>query len=91
MSTKPKTAYAPTDWTEEHTGRARQIWDEYQSTHDLSERKGQIAGIDPRTGRVWLGEWIGDVVDQRDAEGIAHPLLFMRVGSPTVFRKGGRR
>lgn len=91
MSTKPKTAYNPADWTEEDTRRARQIWEEYQSRHDLSDRKGQVAGIDPVTHRVWLGEWIADVVDQRDAEGIGNPLLFVRVGSEGVFRKGGRQ
>ena len=34
---------------------------------------------------------IQDVVDQGDAAGVHRPLHFVRVGSETYYRKGGRR
>ena len=34
--------------------RAKQIWAEYQKQHDVSDRVGQTAGIDPVRGRVWI-------------------------------------
>jgi hypothetical protein len=79
------------NWTEADSDRAREIWSDYQQHHDLSRRAGHTAGIDPVTGRVWLGESIQDVVSQRDADGSEAPLFFMRVGSSTYYRKGGRR
>lgn len=91
MSTEPKTAFSPADWTEEDTRRSKRIWEEYQSRHDLSEKKGQAAGIDPKTGKVWLGESALEIVAKRDAEGLDSQLFFVRVGYPTYLRKGGRR
>jgi hypothetical protein len=70
---------------------AERIWDEYQRQHDLSGQRGQIAGIDPATGRIWIGDWFTDVVARRDAEGVDNPLFFVRIGSETALRKGGRR
>ena len=64
---------------------------EYQKQHDLSDRIGQTAGIDPASGRIWFGESIQDIVCQRDAQGLHSPLFFERVGSETYFRKGGRQ
>ena len=78
-------------WTESDTAKAEQVWSEYQQNHDLSGRIGKTAGIDPHTGRVWIGESIQDVLSQRDADGIHSLLFFERVGSPTYYRKGGRR
>jgi hypothetical protein len=78
-------------WTEEDTRKAREIWQEYQQQHDLSNRQGQTAGIDPVTGRIWFGESIQDIVAGRDAEGLTGPLFFERVGSKSYLRKGGRR
>lgn len=72
--------------TNDERTTAERIWAEYQSAHDLSERSGDIAGIDPHSGRVWIGEWFDDVIAQRDADGIDSPLLFQRIGSPTVLR-----
>jgi hypothetical protein len=71
--------------------KARELSSEYQRQHDLAGRKGDTAGIDVFSGRVWLGKSIADVVSQRDAEGIEMPLYFERVGSPTYLRKVGRR
>ncbi len=77
--------------TEHDSRTAKQIWAEYQREHDLSDRLGQTARIDPKTGRIWFGESIPDVVAQRDADGLNAPLHFERVGSETYYRKGGRR
>lgn len=79
------------NWTEADSIRAREIWSEYQQHHDLSDKTGQTAGIDPVGGHVWLGDSIQDVVAQRDADGSEAPLYFVRVGSSAYYRKGGHR
>jgi hypothetical protein len=71
--------------------RAEAVWAEYLQTHDVSDRLGSAAGIDPDSGRVWFGESILDVMEQQDAQGDASPLFFIRVGSDYYYRKGGRR
>ena len=78
-------------WEEAESMRAKQIWVAYRQQHDLSDRLGQTAGIDPASGRIWFGESIQDIVAQHDAEGLHSPLFFERVGSETYFRKGGRQ
>ncbi len=78
-------------WDPADSFKCKRIWEEYQQAHDLSERYGQTAGIDPKTGRIWFGESIRDVVDQRAAEGLKSPLFFKRVGHQTYYLKGGRR
>jgi len=77
-------------WKEGDTERAKRFWEEYQKTHDVSERVGEAAGIDPETGRIWFGQSIIDVVRQLDAEGIERPLYFVRVGYDYYYRKGRR-
>lgn len=78
-----------TAWTETDSATAQQIWAEYQKRHDLSTCIGKTAGIDPQTGRVWIGESIQDVLSQRDRDGNDSLLFFERIGSPTYYRKGG--
>ena len=78
-------------WNPDQTARAKRIWTQYQQTHDLSDRTGQAAGIDPETGEVWFGEDALDIVRQRREKGLDSPLFFERVGSTTYLRKGGRR
>jgi hypothetical protein len=78
-------------WTEADSVRAREVWAEYERSHDLSSRTGQTAGIDPVTGRVWFGGSIKEVVAQLESAGVDTPLYFVRVGSPTYYRKGGRQ
>ncbi len=70
------------------TDRARQCWAQYQCQHDVSDRMGQTAGIDPVSGRVWFGASAKDIVTQMEAEGVAVPLYFVRVGSDFYLRKG---
>jgi hypothetical protein len=76
--------------TDADSDKAEQIWDEYAAIHDLSDRKGQAAGIDPHSGRIWFGESAIEIVSQMDAAGEFRPLFFVRVGYPTYLRKGGR-
>jgi hypothetical protein len=80
---------AVSHWTKAESDRAQQIWSEYQRHHDLSDKAGQTAGIDPVRGCIWFGDSIQDVIAQRDADGSEAPLFFMRVGSRTYYRKGG--
>ena len=47
------------NWTEADSRNAKRIWAEYQKQHDITERIGQTAGIDPIFGscyriRMWL-------------------------------------
>jgi hypothetical protein len=79
------------NWTQADSDRAQRVWSEYEQEHDLSDRDGQTAGIDPATGRIWFGDSIQHVVALRDADGNNAPLYFVRVGSPTYYRKGGHR
>ena len=81
---------ATCNWTDADSNRARELWAEFERNHDLSDRGGQTAGIDPVSGSVWLGESLQDVVAQRDTDGSAAPLYFVRIGSATYYRKGGR-
>ena len=78
-------------WDPADSVKCKQIWADYQQEHDLTARYGQTAGIDPKTGRIWFGESMTDVVKQRAAEGLKNPIFFERVGHETYFLKGGRR
>ncbi len=77
--------------TDLDTDRARQCWAQYQRQHDVSDRLGQTAGIDPVSGRVWFGASARDIVTQMEAEDAAAPLYFVRVGSDFYLRKGRYR
>jgi hypothetical protein len=48
-------------------------------------------GIDPASGRVWIGEAATDIWKQQEAEGIDVPLYYVRIGSDYYVRKGGRK
>ncbi len=75
------------DWTQADSREAKQIWEEYQKQHNLSDRIGQTAGIDPKSERIWFGSSIRDIVLQRNTEGLHYPIFFQRVGSKTYFHK----
>jgi hypothetical protein len=77
--------------TEIDTERSRQFWAEYQRQHDVSDRLGQTAGIDPVRGRIWFGASAKDIVAQMEAEGVTMPLYFVRIGSDYYLRKGRLR
>jgi hypothetical protein len=78
-------------WTQADTSRAIEIWAEYQRRHDVSAMFGQTVGIDPASGRVWIGEAATDIWKQQEAEGIDVPLYYVRIGSDYYVRKGGRK
>jgi hypothetical protein len=88
--TREATNMATTRLSGADVARARQIWAEYQKTHDVSDRRGQTAGIDPVSGTIWLGTSIADVVEQMQASGLDTPLYFARVGYEYYYRKGHR-
>ncbi len=79
------------EWTEADSRKCKQIWVEYQKQHDITERIGQTAGIDPKSGQIWFGDSIQEIVQQRQVEGLTSPLFFERVGYEAYFWKGGRR
>ena len=79
------------NWEQADSCKAKQIWAEYQEQHNLSDRIGQTAGIDPKSKRIWFGTSIRDIVLQMASEGLNSLLFFQRVGSETYFRKGGHR
>jgi hypothetical protein len=79
------------NWADADSKRAHEIWSAYQRSHDLSEKAGYTAGIDPASGRVWLGESLEDVIAQRTVDGCDAPLFLIRIGSATYYRKGGHR
>jgi len=81
-----------TKLSDQDVARAERIWTEYQQRHDVSAWHGHAAGIDPVTQRIWFGESAAAVVRAMQADGIDHPLFFVRVGFPAYLRKkGGRR
>src|SRR5688500_8611642 len=78
--------------TQAEITRAKAIWADYQRTHDLADRVGHVAGVDPTTGGGWIGRRFDEVATRRSADGFpASPLFLVRIGSPRALRKGGRR
>jgi hypothetical protein len=64
------------------------IWEDYQKTHDLSDRVGHAVGVDPVSGRVWIAPTTQDIRRQLEEEGLSTPLMYVRVGSLFLWRKG---
>ena len=79
------------NWSPAHLERAKQLWAEYQKEHDVTDRLGQAAAIDPISGRIWFGESASDIWRQQDAEGLQAPCYLVRVGKDYYLRKGGHR
>ena len=79
------------NWTEADSSKCKQIWAEYQKQHDITERIGQTAGIDPKSGKVWFGNSALEIVNKRETEGLTSPLFFQRVGYEAYLWKGRRR
>jgi hypothetical protein len=78
-------------WTDADSERAKASWSAFKQRNDLSRLAGKTAGIDPSTGRVWIGDSIDDVIAKRNDDGSDAPLYFERVGSEAYYVKGGRR
>ncbi len=66
--------------TDADSMKAKNIWSEYLQNHDVSDRTGQTAGIDPKSGRIWFGKSIIDIVNQQKAEGVFVPLFLNGLG-----------
>ncbi|MDE0009898.1 MAG: hypothetical protein OXU36_02060 [Candidatus Poribacteria bacterium] len=78
----------PPNWTDTDSRKCKQIWAEYQKQHDITDRIGQTAGIDPKSGRIWFGDSALEIVEKRETECLTSPLFFERVGYEAYFRKG---
>lgn len=76
------------DWS-----KAKSFWAEYQKSHDVSAYYGQVVGVDPVSGDVFLGgRTSGELIDRLLAEGLWRPLLVWRVGFNYYGRmRGGRK
>ena len=92
MNAVPESKPATT-WTESEsdTATAKRIWEEYQRTHDVTALRGQAAGIDPKTGEVWIGKNVIDICHKRDALGLKSQLFFERIGFATYLKKRSPR
>ncbi len=72
--------------------KAKSIWAEYQRTHDVSAFRGQVVGVDPVSGDVFIGgRASGELVDRLLTEGLWRPLLVWRVGFNYYGRRRERR
>ena len=74
-------------WTEVDSRNAKRIWAEYQKQHDIKERIGQTAGIDPKSGQIWFGDSAIEIVERRRAEGLTSPLFLSGSATPPIFGK----
>jgi hypothetical protein len=82
------TAKAKLKLPPEFTERAKQIWAEYQTTHGVSALKGQVAAINPETGRVWIGPDGLDMIDRMEADAVVFPVYLVRVGYDYMYVRG---
>jgi len=64
----------------EFSERARKAWELYQREHDVASLRGQVAAVDPDSGRVWIGPDALDAVDSMNAEGVDVPVWCVRIG-----------
>ncbi len=80
------TTVLPPDFTE----RGKLVWARYQREHDVTLMRGQVAAIDPASGRVWIGEDSPDATDKMNVDGIDAPVWFVRVGFDYLDVKGRR-
>ena len=81
---------AATAWKTETAERAREFWQAYQRQHDVSDLRGQVAAVDPESGRVWIGPYAIDALDKMNADGVDTPVWFVRVGYDYYVTKGRR-
>jgi hypothetical protein len=69
---------------------AEAAWLRFLQQESERGHEGEVAGIDPHSGEVTLGRTIAEIVDRRGARGQTGPLMFKRIGSRAVYRKGHR-
>lgn len=68
--------------------KAKQIWAEYERTHDLHGMEHLAVGIDPDTGVVHFGTSMKDIGNRLDREGRFRPLYYRWVNRPNYYRHG---
>ena len=73
------------------TEKAKQIWAEYERTHDLSGMEKLAVGIDPETGDVHFGKSMMEIGERLRSEGRFKPLFYRWVSDPSYFHRGVRR
>lgn len=76
----------PPDFTE----RGKKVWDQYQREHDLAHLRGQVAAVEPLSGRVWIGGDALEAVEAMNTDGIDAPVWFVRIGFSYLDVKGRR-
>jgi hypothetical protein len=85
------TATVQTPLSKADIAEAKRIWVEYQRINDLTGLRGQAAGIDPKTGEVWLGKSAVAICVECETEGLNSLLLFERIGFRTYLMKRSPR
>ena len=75
------------EWTKADSRTCKQIWAEYQKQHDITDRIGQTAGIDPKSGQIWFGDSIQEIVQQRQVKGLTSPLFLNASAMKPIFGK----
>ncbi len=76
--------------TPDFSERGQRVWEQYQLDHDIGQMLGQVAAVDPESGRVWIGEDALAAVDEMKAEGTDTPVWLVRVGFAYLDVKGRR-
>lgn len=71
--------------------KAKEVWAEYERTHDLRGMEQMAVGIDPDSGEVHFGKSMADIVERLDREGRFRPLFYRWVNDSSYYHLGGRR
>ena len=73
--------------------KAKQLWEAYEKSHDLSNLQNLAVGIDPETGKIHVGETAKAITLRLRLrkEGRHRPLFFRWVADPYYNHKLGRR
>jgi hypothetical protein len=79
-------ATLPPDFTE----RSKKVCAQYQREHDVVPLRGQVAAVEPVSGRVRLGEDALEAVEAMNAEGVDAPVWSVRIGFSYLDVKGRR-
>lgn len=74
--------------SQQEIAAAEAVWATYLQNESERGHDGEVAGIDPHSGEVTLGRTIAEIVERRSARGQTGPLMFKRIGSLAVYRKG---
>lgn len=81
---------APTSLPADFSERGQSAWMDYQANHNLESLRGQVAAVDPQSGRVWIGGDSLEAVDKMHADGVDTPVWLVRVGYDHLYVKDRR-